>query len=90
MGGRLVRVSVTIQISSRYYGRLLTGMDEYPGMRSVFMSGVMLDYPEYRGRRIVKLVCGESDAKTILQIAEAVCEEAVPEIQKNISRYCEL
>ena len=46
-------MSVAVEISAKHDG-LLTETDRDPRLDAVFMSGIMLDYPECNGRRIVK------------------------------------
>jgi hypothetical protein len=83
-------MSVVVEIPAEYYNRLLAGAGQNTHMGSVFRSGVMLDHPEHKARRIVRIICEDSDAEMVLEIAQAVCREAVPEIQKSISRCREL
>jgi hypothetical protein len=79
-------MQIAIEISAEHYSRFLAGLSQESRARGVLKKGVMLEHPQHRGRRIVKIVCEKSDAEMLLRIARTVCQEAVPDIEKGIAR----
>jgi hypothetical protein len=79
-------MKIAIEISAEHYSRFLAGLSQESRARAVLKKAVMLEHPQHKGRRIVKIICEKSDAELLLRIAQEVCQEAVPEIEKSIAR----
>ena len=76
---------ILIEISPKYYDRLLSRISADARMYAVLKNGVVI-YPAEAGAstRTIEILCEKFEARMLLAVAEELCPEAAPQVEEGI------
>ena len=78
-------VKIVLEISPEHYDRLLRGVSQGSSLYAVLKNGVVLHHTETRpALRMIEMLCEKFHARMLLALAQKLCPEAVPQIEKGI------
>jgi hypothetical protein len=78
-------VKILIDISPKYYDRLLSQFTEKSYIYAILKNGLVVHYFEADNEfRTVEILCEKFHARMILAVAEIFCPEAAAEIEEAI------
>ncbi|MGB7949499.1 MAG: hypothetical protein WCH75_17570 [Candidatus Binatia bacterium] len=78
-------MKILIDISPKYYDRLLSQFTEESHIYAILKNGLVVHYFEADSEfRTVEILCEKFHARMILAVAEIFCPEAAAEIEEAI------
>jgi hypothetical protein len=79
------RREILLEISPEHYDRLAHGISERSSLYAVLKNGVVLHHTEAgTAFRMIEMLYEKFHARMRLTLAEKLCPEAVPQIEKGI------
>ena len=77
-------MKIMIEMSPEHYDQLLSKVSRY-SMAYVLLKNSMVSGGSAKANRIIEIACEESEAKSLLHVAQALCPEAAAEIDKGLT-----
>ncbi len=77
-------MKIMIEMSPEHYDLLLSRVSRY-SVADVLLKNSIVSGGSAKENRIVEIACEESDAKSLLKVAQDVCPEAAIEIDKAVT-----
>jgi hypothetical protein len=77
-------MKIMIEMSPEHYDRLLSRVSRYSTAYVLLKNGIVSG-GSAKENRIVEIACEDSEAKTLLRVAQRLCPEAAIEIEKGVS-----
>jgi hypothetical protein len=77
-------MKIMIEMSPEHYDLLLSRVSRY-SVGFVLLKNSVVSGGSAKENRIVEIACEDSEAQSLLRIAQKVCPEAAIEIEKGVS-----
>jgi hypothetical protein len=77
-------MKIMIEMSPEHYDQLLSRVSRY-SMTYVLLKNSVVSGGSAKTNRIIEIACEDSEAKSLLKVAQALCPEAAVEIYKGVT-----